>query len=90
MAKSGKYTDAAKMSFAMSFGAVGGFVVYLLVAMAFLVPGVIIILSQLKKTKAQRSTGLLVIGFVLAFIGVALGFGMGAGSVFDLLGDSFS
>lgn len=90
MAKGNKYADIVKTSFAASLGAVGGLVVYMLISLVFLLPGIVIIMMQLKKNKKDRSVPMLVVGFVLAFLGVALGFGMGGMAVIEMLGDALS
>jgi hypothetical protein len=70
---------------AATFGVMGGAAVILLGALTFLVPGVVVVVLQLKKTEAKRSTGVMIAGFALAFVGVALGLGMGLGAVMGLV-----
>ena len=89
MAK-GKYTNIAAETFSAAAGGLGAMVVYMLVALAFLIPGFLLVTRELKKAKKDRKTPMLVLGFALAFVGVAVGFGMGAGAIFELLGDSVS
>lgn len=86
----GKYTTIAAETFSAAAGGLGAMVMYLLVSLAFLIPGFMIITKEMNKEKKDRRTPMLVLGFVLAFVGVAVGFGMGAGAIFDLLGDSMS
>jgi hypothetical protein len=81
----GAFKNGVKNAAAATFGVMGGAAVVLLGALAFLVPGVVIIMLQLKKTEEKRSTGLMIAGFALAFVGVALGLGMGLGAVMELL-----
>lgn len=86
----GKYTTIAAESFSAVFGGLGAMIMYLLVSLAFLIPGFMIVTKELKKEKKDRKTAMLVLGFALAFVGVAVGFGMGAGAIFELLGESMS
>jgi hypothetical protein len=71
------------------FGTSAGFVTTLLIGMLFAVPGLAIVFSQNKKPKESRSTSMLIIGFILLFIGVALTFGMFGGTAANLLGNQF-
>lgn len=89
MAK-GKYANIAAETFSAAAGGLGAMVAYMLVSLAFLIPGFILVTRELKKAKKDRKTSMLILGFVLAFVGVAVGFGMGAGAIFELLGDSVS
>lgn len=86
----GRYTKIASETFSAAAGGLGAVVMYVLVALAFLVPGFLLVTRELKKAKKDRNTSMLILGFVLAFVGVAVGFGMGAGAIFELLGDSMS
>jgi hypothetical protein len=89
MAK-GKYTNIAASTFSAAAGGLGAMVMYMLVSLAFLVPGFMVVTRELNKDKKDRKTPMLVLGFGLAFVGVAVGFGMGAGAIFEMLGDSMS
>jgi hypothetical protein len=71
------------------FGTSAGFVTTILIGMLFAVPGLAIVFNQNKKPKESRSTSMLIIGFILLFIGVALTFGMFGGTAANLLGNQF-
>jgi hypothetical protein len=86
----GKYATIAAETFSAAVGGLGAMILYLLVSLAFLISGFMLVTKELNKDKKDRKTAMLVLGFVLAFVGVAVGFGMGAGAIFELLGDSMS
>ena len=71
------------------FGTSAGFVTTLLIGMLFAVPGLVLVMKENKKPKNSRSTALLILGFILLFIGVALTFGMFGGTAANLLGNQF-
>lgn len=78
-----------KNYFKAGFGTSAGFATTLLLGMAFAIPGFILVTKENKKTKESRSTAILIIGFLLLFIGVALTFGMFGGTAANLLGNQF-
>ena len=49
-------------------------------------PGMSVGYIRIEKPKKSRSTPKLVAGFVLAFLGVAIGLGTGGGAVLELMG----
>lgn len=65
------------------FGTGTGFATTLIVGMALFIPGFIIVTRENKKSK--KNTALLVMGFILMFLGVALGFGLFGGDALNLL-----
>lgn len=71
------------------FGTSAGFVTTILIGMIFAVPGLALVMSENKKPKDSRNQIMLVIGFILLFIGVALTFGMFGGTAANLLGNQF-
>lgn len=82
------FKQNVKEGFALSLGSAAAFVLYMVVALVFMIPGVLMVGSELKKKKADRSTTKQVIGFTLAFIGVAIGLGMAAGVIIEMLGEA--
>ena len=62
----------------------------LLLGLAFGIPGFSLVTRENKKPKAQRNTGLLVLGFVLMILGGGFGLGLDAGGLFESVADQFS
>jgi hypothetical protein len=77
--------DAAYEGFGFMGGALGAMAMFMFVALLFFIPGLLILASQHKKPKDQRNTGLMVLAYILLFMGVIFGFGMGSGFTFDNL-----
>ncbi len=65
------------------FGTSAGFATTILVGLALFIPGFILVTRENKKSK--KNTGLLVLGFILMFLGVALGFGLFGGEALNML-----
>lgn len=85
----GKYMKIFKASGA---GAAGGLAVVagsLLLGMAFGIPGAILVMRENKKPKSSRNVTLLVIGFILMIIGVAIGLGFNADGLINGIGNQF-
>jgi len=61
----------------------------LLIGMAFGIPGAILVMRENKKPKADRNMVLLIIGFILMIIGVAIGLGFNAGGLMNGIGNQF-
>lgn len=78
-----------KNYFKAGFGTSAGFATTLLLGMLFAVPGLVLVMKENKKQKESRNTAMLIIGFILLFIGVALTFGMFGGTAANLLGNQF-
>lgn len=78
-----------RAGFGLGVGTILATIVFMIVAMAFFVPGFIIVKKQHKKDKKERNTGMLVTGYVLMGLGVVLGMGLGAGIMFQSLGEEF-
>lgn len=74
--------------FGVGVGSMFATMIFMLIAVALFVPGYIIVKKQNVKKKEERSTGTLVIGFILMGLGMVLGLGFGAGVFFGALGDS--
>lgn len=71
------------------FGTSAGFATTILLGVALFLPGYIIVTRENKKMKQDRNTTMLVIGFVLMFLGVALSLGMFAGDALNSLSNQF-
>lgn len=72
----------------MAFTA-GGAVIYIILmiaGLAFFIPGLLIVLNQMKKPKDKQNNGLKITGYILMGIGVVLGMGTGAYFLFGLIG----
>jgi hypothetical protein len=77
--------ELAKVGFGLGLGSMASFVIFAFLGMLFFVPGLLIVLKQRKLPKEERSTGVLVMGYILMFIGAILGLGMGLGLIGGLL-----
>lgn len=77
-----------KAGFGLGLGSAMAAVLFVAVGVALFVPGYIIVAKQNKKPKEERSTALLVTGFVLMGLGMIVGLGFGAGPFFGALGES--
>jgi hypothetical protein len=85
----GKYANIFKESAAGGAGfltAVSGAVV---LGMAFGIPGLILVTRENKKPKSQRDQTLLILGFILMALGVALGLGFNAGGLVNGITNQF-
>lgn len=85
----GKYMQIFKASGAGAAGSLTAISGALLLGMLFGIPGAVIVLRENKKPKAQRNTALLVIGFILMILGVALGLGFNAGGLMNGISNQF-
>ncbi len=81
----GSIINAAKQGFGFSLGGLGAVVVYIFVAMLFFIPGVLILANEKQKAKESRNTTMLVVAYVLMFIGCIVGLGLGADTIFGSL-----
>jgi hypothetical protein len=79
--------EYAKAGFGLGLGSMGVFILSLLLAVLFFVPGFIIVKRQQKLPKDQQSQGKKVLGYILMAIGMIIGLGFGAGVFFSLLGE---
>ena len=75
----GKYTEIAKEGFAGFFGGLAALVLYMVVGMIMFIPGLVLLNRENKKPKGQRNTGIVVVAYVLMFLGAAIGLGLGFG-----------
>jgi uncharacterized membrane protein HdeD (DUF308 family) len=71
------------------FGTSLGFAMTILIGVLLFLPGYIIVTRENKKVKSDRNTGTLVLGFILMFVGVALGFGIFSGDALNALSNQF-
>jgi hypothetical protein len=74
-------------AFKFGFGAASGFalvqVIFLLVGIAFFIPGLVMLSKEKKKPQDQKNQTNLIIAFILMGIGSVLGLGLGAGFLFS-------
>jgi uncharacterized membrane protein YqaE (UPF0057 family) len=78
-----------KAGFGTGGGFISAFMVAMLVALLFFIPGFILITRENKKPKEKRDTTMLVVGFVLMFIGVILSAGAFSGETLSSLANQF-
>jgi glycerol uptake facilitator-like aquaporin len=78
-----------KAGFGTGGGVLSAFMAAMLVALVFFVPGFILITRENKKPKESRNTTMLVIGFILMFIGVILSTGALGGTALNSLSNQF-
>jgi glycerol uptake facilitator-like aquaporin len=78
-----------KAGFGTGGGVLSAFMVAMLVALVFFVPGFILITRENKKPKESRDTTMLVIGFILMFIGVIFSTGALGGTALNSLSNQF-
>ena len=71
------------------FGTSAGFATTILLGLLFFIPGYILVARENKKLKPDRNQTMLVIGFVLMFIGVAVSLGLFAGDALNSLSNQF-
>ena len=86
----GKYKSIFKESAAGSAGFLAVFSSALVLGMAFGIPGLILVTRENQKPKSSRNQTLLILGFILMAIGVALGLGFNAGGLVDGITNQFS
>jgi hypothetical protein len=85
----GKYKTIFLESFTGAGGALGALAGSLLIGMAFGIPGLILVAREQKKPKGDQNMALLVVGFILMILGVALGLGFNAGGLVNSIKDEF-
>ena len=86
----GKYMSIFKESAAGGAGFLTAFSGALLLGMAFGIPGLILVTRENQKPKSSRNQTLLILGFILMAIGVALGLGFNAGGLVNGITNQFS
>jgi hypothetical protein len=85
----GKYANIFKESAAGSAGFLAVFSSALILGMAFGIPGLILVTRENQKPKSQRDQTLLILGFMLMALGVALGLGFNAGGLVEGVANQF-
>jgi len=85
----GKYANIFKESAAGGAGFLTAVSGALLLGMAFGIPGLILVTRENKKPKSQRDQTLLILGFILMALGVALGLGFNAGGLVNGITNQF-
>jgi hypothetical protein len=86
----GKYKSIFLESAAGSAGFLAVFSSALVLGMAFGIPGLILVTRENQKPKSQRDQTLLILGFILMALGVALGLGFNAGGLVEGITNQFS
>jgi hypothetical protein len=74
----GKYKSIFLKSMAGAGGALGALSAAFILGMAVGIPGFILVTRENKKPKASRNQALLILGFIMMALGVALGLGFNA------------
>jgi hypothetical protein len=85
MAKTSKKTGLIAEGFFYGIGAFGAVIAFVVAALVFIVPGILILAMERKKAKTERNTGMMVLAYVLLFIGMIVGGGLGGSFVFSSL-----
>ena len=85
----GKYKSIFLSSMAGAGGALGALSGALLLGMAFGIPGLILVTRENQKPKSRRNQTLLILGFILIALGVALGLGFNAGGLVEGVANQF-
>lgn len=86
----GRYKSIFLESMVGTGGALSAISGALLLGMAFGIPGLILVTRENQKPKSQRNQTLLILGFILMALGVALGLGFNAGGLVEGVADQFS
>lgn len=81
--------DYVRPAFGMGLGIYASFILYMLVAVAFFVPGFILVQKENAKKKEEQSAGVKVFGYVLMALGMVIGLGFGASTFFGELAGEF-
>ena len=86
----GKYKKIFLESLVGTSGALGALSGALVLGMAFGIPGLILVTKENAKPKSQRNQTMLILGFILMAIGVALGLGFNMGGLVEGIANQFS
>jgi hypothetical protein len=86
----GKYKSIFLESAAGGAGILTVFSGALVLGMAFGIPGLILVTRENQKPKSSRNQTLLILGFILMALGVALGLGFNAGGLVEGITNQFS
>jgi hypothetical protein len=81
----------ARVGFGFGIGWIGSFILMMLVAMLFFIPGFVLLQrEQAKEKKGEEPNGTIkVVAYILMVIGVILGLGFGGGALLEELGGEF-
>jgi hypothetical protein len=85
----GKYKSIFLESMAGTGGALTAISGAFVLGMAFGIPGLILVTRENQKPKSQRNQTLLILGFILMALGVALGLGFNAGGLVEGVANQF-
>jgi hypothetical protein len=85
-----KYKSIFLESLAGTGGALTAISGAFLLGMAIGIPGFILVLRENKKPKSRRNMTLLILGFIMMALGVALGLGFNAGGLIEGIANQFS
>jgi hypothetical protein len=86
----GKYKSIFLESMVGTGGALTAISGAFVLGMAFGIPGLILVTRENQKPKSQRDQTLLIMGFILMALGVALGLGFNAGGLVEGVANQFS
>ena len=86
----GKYKSIFLESMVGTGGALTALSGALVLGMAFGIPGLILVTRENQKPKSSRNQALLILGFILMALGVALGLGFNAGGLVEGITNQFS
>jgi formate-dependent nitrite reductase membrane component NrfD len=81
----GKYGSIFKAAAAGTGGGLTSVAGFLLLGMAFGIPGFLLVSNEKKKPKNKQNMAILIIGYILMVIGVALGLGFNAEGLINQL-----
>lgn len=84
----GSFGEYVKAGFGLGLGTIGAFIIAMIIAAALFIPGFIIVIRQNKLPKEERSTGMLVTGYILMALGMIIGLGFGASIFFGSLAEN--
>lgn len=86
----GKYKRIFLESLVGTGGAFTAITGALILGMAFGIPGLILVTMENKKSKSDKNQALLIFGFILMALGVALGLGFNVGGLIQGVSNQFS
>lgn len=74
-----------RTGFGLTVGGLLASMIFIVIAMAFFIPGFILVKKEQKKPKSERNGTTLVVGYVLMGLGMIIGVGFGSGTFFSSL-----
>jgi hypothetical protein len=81
--------DVVKLGFFAGLGSFASFIIFILIAMAFFIPGFILLKREEAKPKEEQKQSNKVFAYILMGLGMLFGLGFGAGTFFSELGGEF-